>query len=212
MALRQRVTIIIVAAPDHRGHRNVTLTAAGKDTPVAIGDTLLGNMQAPQRIVLKDIHAGVIKNQIRLHQIQQLLQRLEHRIQIILIRHTQRQAHIQVAFHLAHRKIFLAMNGAGKSPGFIGQHGRGAIALMHIAIKHQYFFHHTPVQQLAHRKRLIIEDAETGTEIVMGVMGATGQMTGDTMLQCQLRCHQGAHGRNAGALHQRLTPRQPHAP
>ena len=64
------------------------------------------------------------------------------------------------------------MDGTGKRSWLLGKHGGGAITLMDIAIENQQSLHRPTGQELLRRKGQVIEDAETGTEIVMGMMGA----------------------------------------
>jgi hypothetical protein len=103
------------------------------------------------------------------------------------------------------------MDGTGKRSWLIGKHGGGAITLMDIAIENQQSLYRPTGQELLRRKGQVIEDAETGTEIVMGMMGTPRQMTGQSLFQGQLGGKQGAHGRDTGAFYQPLTPRQPQA-
>ena len=207
----QRDPVIIVAATDHRGHRDFPAAAALDHTAITVGDTLLGNTQSSQRVMLENIHPGIIQHQLRTHRVQQGFQRFEHRVQVIPVTHAQRQSHIQIAFLLAHRKVIFAMDGTGNRSWLIGKHGGGAITLMDIAIENQQSLHCPTGQELLRRKSQVIEDAETGTEIVMGMMGAPRQMTGQSLFQGQLGGKQGAHGRDTGAFYQPLTPRQSQA-
>ena len=66
--------------------------------------------------------------------------------------------------------------------GIVLQNARGAIALMHITIENQNTLHLAAAQQVAADNGQIIEHAKAGGEIVMGMVGATGQMAGQAVL------------------------------
>ena len=58
---------------------------------------------------------------------------------------------------------------------------------MHIHIEDKHTFNALLLQQHIGGDRQIVEDAEAGGVIVMGMMGTTGQVTGNAMLKGQLR-------------------------
>lgn len=88
----------------------------------------------------------------------------------------------------------------------------GAIALVHVAIKDQHPADPTGRQQVMTDDRQVVEDAETGRVVVMGMMGAPGQVTGQAMFQGQLGRQQRAADRAHGPSRQGFVPGQAQAP
>ena len=103
------------------------------------------------------------------------------------------------------------MNRAGEQLRIAGEDGGGAVALMHVAIKNQHPLYQPAGAQRPGGDRQIIKNAEAGAEVIVGVVGAAGQVAGNAVLQRQLGGEQSAHGRDAGAPDQVFTPGQAHA-
>lgn len=70
--------------------------------------------------------------------------------------------------------------------GGVVQDARGAVTLVHIAIEDQYPVYPASLQQVAADHGQVVEDAEAGGVVVMGMVGATGEVAGDAMLQRHL--------------------------
>lgn len=89
---------------------------------------------------------------------------------------------------------------------------RGAVALVHVAVEDQHPADPSGFQQVMADHRQVVEDAEARRVVVVGVMGATCQVTGQAMLQGlfggQQRATDGAHG----APGQGFVPGQAEAP
>ncbi|MCY1432045.1 hypothetical protein D9M71_480280 [compost metagenome] len=58
----------------------------------------------------------------------------------------------------------------------------GTVALVHIAVEDQHPVHPASLQQVAADHRQVVENAEAGRVVVMGVVGASGEMAGDAVL------------------------------
>ncbi|MNH26982.1 hypothetical protein D3C79_870720 [compost metagenome] len=88
---------------------------------------------------------------------------------------------------------------------------RGAIALVHVAVEDQHLVHPPGFQQVAADDRQVVEDAKAGGMIVVGVVSAAGQVTGDAMLQGLFGGQQRAADRSYRASGQGFAPGQAEA-
>ena len=138
------------------------------------------------------VHTGVEQHQIRLLVIQHLRESVPDGGQVVVISSCVFKRNVDVAGHLAQRKIAGGMDGQGGDARLIGKAGRSAIALMHIQVHHQQPLHLAVVQQHARCCGHVIEDAEPATKAGMGVMGSPCQVTGDSMLKRQASRQQGS--------------------
>ncbi len=81
------------------------------------------------------------------------------------------------------------------------EYSGGAVALVHITVENQHPRDSAAGQEIAADHRQVVEDAEPGRVVVVGVMGAAGQVAGQPMLKGlfggQERAAHGAH-RSAG--------------
>ncbi|MNN46615.1 hypothetical protein D3C81_1610010 [compost metagenome] len=75
------------------------------------------------------------------------------------------------------------MQGNGHRFRGVVQDSCGPVALMHVAIEDQHPVHPTTFQQVMADHCQIIEDAEAGRVVVVRMMGAARQVTGQAMFQ-----------------------------
>ncbi|MNJ64537.1 hypothetical protein D3C81_589560 [compost metagenome] len=69
---------------------------------------------------------------------------------------------------------------------------RGTIALVNIAVEDQHLVHATGFQQVMADDGQVVEDTKAGWVVIVRMMSATGQVTGDAMFQGLFRRQQGA--------------------
>lgn len=104
------------------------------------------------------------------------------------------------------------MQGHGDCVRGVVQDARGAVALVHVAVEDQHPVDPPAGQQVTADHRQVIENAETCRVIVVGVVGAAGQVAGQAVLQGLLGRQQRAAHRAHGAPGQGFAPGQAEAP
>ena len=83
---------------------------------------------------------------------------------------------------------------------------------MHVAVENQHATDTPAFQQVTADDRQIIEDAKARRVVVVGVMGATGQVAGQPVAQCLLGGEQRAADGANGAPRQGFAPGQAQTP
>ena len=178
---------------------------------VAGGQALVGQLQVTQGVVLVHIDTGVVQHQVRLVQRQQVVKRVLDHLQVRAIVHAAGQGNVPIAFGLAGGEVLLAVQRHGDRFGGVVQDARGAVALVHVAVEDQDAVHAAGFQQVAADHRQVVEDAEPRRVVIVGMMGAAGQVAGDAVLQRQFGRKQRATHRAHRAPRQRLAPGQAQA-
>ena len=104
------------------------------------------------------------------------------------------------------------MHRKRKNSGLIAKDPRCTVALEHVQIKNQQSLYPALGQEQPRRDRQIIEYTKSRTIGRKGVVGAPSGITGNAVLQRQLRRENGAPYRCAGAFAQIGAPGQADAP
>lgn len=93
----------------------------------------------------------------------------------------------------------------------IRQNARRTIALMDVTIEDQYFMYTAALQQVMTDHGQVIENAETGRIVVVRMMGAARQMTGQAVRQGLFGGQQRAAYGADGTSRERFAPGQAEA-
>ncbi|MNJ60137.1 hypothetical protein D3C77_558500 [compost metagenome] len=83
--------------------------------------------------------------------------------------------------------------------------------MVHVTIEDQHLVHATGFEQVMTDNRQVVENAKAGRVVVMSMMSAPGQMTGDAMLQRLLGGQQRTTDCPYGTLRQGFAPGQAEA-
>jgi hypothetical protein len=98
---------------------------------------------------------------------------------------------------------------AGEDPRLVGEHGRGAVALVDVGVEHQHPLDPALGQEHRRRHRQIVPHAEPAAEGAVGVVGAASQVARPAVVEGGPGRRQRAAHRGQGSSHQRRRPRQP---
>jgi hypothetical protein len=111
---------------------------------------------------------------------------------------------------LACREVLLAVQRHGDRLRRVVQDACGAVALVHVAVEDQHPVDPAAFQQVMADHRQVVEDAEAGRVVVVGV-GAAGQVAGQAVLQRLFGRQQRAADRAHRAPGQGFAPGQAEA-
>lgn len=103
------------------------------------------------------------------------------------------------------------MQRHGDGLGCVVQNACRAVALVHIAVEDQHPVYPASLQQVAADHGQVVENAEAGGVVVMGVVGAASEVAGNAVLQRHLGGQQRATYRAYGAPGQGFAPGQAEA-
>ena len=148
------------------------------------------------------VNAGVVEHQIGPHLLDQIGDQGPDPAQIVVVLQAIGEGEVEVAGLLAQREVGGGVGREGEHPRIAGEDRRGAVALVHVEVHHQQLAHQAFGQQHPGGDRHIVEDAEAAAVVGEGVVGAAGQVAGQTVLQRQTGREHGAAHRQPAAPHQ----------
>jgi len=203
--------VLVVASADDTDHRNVAAQAMLDHGAVAHRQAFIAEVQQAQGIVAMNVHACVVDHQIRLVQRQEIAERIVDSLQVVRVAEAWRESDVPVAAGLAGREILLAMQRHRDRIRNLLENPRGAVALVDVAIEDQHAPDSAAFQQRQRDDGEVVEDAEAGRMIVMGMVRAAGQVAGQAVPKREVGRQQRAADRPHGALRKFRAPRQTQA-
>src|SRR5262245_23898832 len=110
MRLDRIVDVFGITTAHRRHHRQVAITAGGKNQLVSAFQSIQCQFQSAQTVTLKWIYARLVKNKIGFEVVQNTRYLLAQDSQILFVADAVRQMNVELALLFARREVLLAMN------------------------------------------------------------------------------------------------------